>query len=46
VATARLTAEHWPQIEATCAEGISTGRATFESAPPKIIILIPWPCRC
>lgn len=30
----RLTAEHWPEVERIYAEGIATGHATFEAAPP------------
>ena len=29
-----LTAEDWPAVEAIYAEGIATGHATFETAPP------------
>ena len=29
-----LTAQDWPQVQAIFAEGIATGHATFESAPP------------
>ena len=29
-----MTAEDWPAVEAIYAEGIATGRATFETAPP------------
>jgi len=29
-----LTAEHWPAVERIYADGIATGNATFEAAPP------------
>ncbi|KQR07684.1 GNAT family N-acetyltransferase [Cellulomonas sp. Leaf334] len=29
-----LTAEHWPEVERIYADGIATGHATFEAAPP------------
>ncbi|HEY5879415.1 MAG TPA: hypothetical protein VIU11_10915 [Nakamurella sp.] len=34
VQLATLTVDHWPQIEAIYADGIATGHATFETAPP------------
>jgi phosphinothricin acetyltransferase len=34
VSVAAMTAEHWPAVERIYAEGIATGNATFESAPP------------
>lgn len=34
VAIAPLEAVHWPRVAAVYAEGIATGNATFEAAPP------------
>ncbi|MEU8224200.1 hypothetical protein [Kribbella sp. NPDC048915] len=34
IAIVPLTAPDWPGVEAIYAEGIATGHATFETAPP------------
>ncbi|MEZ0447624.1 GNAT family N-acetyltransferase [Cellulomonas sp. ICMP 17802] len=34
VTVTAMTAEHWPAVERIYAQGIATGHATFEAAPP------------